>query len=99
MNLSRSEVLGVIPSKKKKQKVSFEGKIALREADLANIEDMETYEVRNMLVHAKILKAKKEDNIDKKLVDPKIIHAENSVYLFNRNGCFRRNIFFIQQHK
>ena len=99
MNLSRSEILGVTPNKKKKQKISFEGKIALSEADLANIEDMETYEVRNMLVHAKILKAKKEDNIDKKLVDKKIIHAENSIYLFNRNGCFRRNIFFIQQHK
>ena len=84
---------------KKKNKASFEGKVGLREADLANIEDMETHEVRNMLVHAKILKAKKEDNIDKKLVDKKIIHADNSIYLFHRDSCFRRNIFFIQQHK
>ena len=51
-----------------------------------------------MLVENGVLKARKEDKIDKKLVGPEI-HAENSIYLFNRRGCFRRNVHFIQKHK
>lgn len=51
-----------------------------------------------MLVDNGFLKARKEDKIDKKLVGPEI-HADNSLYLFNRNGCFRRNVHFVQQHK
>ena len=54
--------------------------------DLANIEEMETHEVRKLLVHHGILKAKESDNIDKKLIDKKEIRADHSVYLFSRNG-------------
>ena len=51
-----------------------------------------------MLVEHGILKAREDDNIDKKLVGPEI-HAEKSLYLFARGSCLRRNIHFIQKHK
>jgi hypothetical protein len=51
-----------------------------------------------MLVEHGILKAKKSDKIDLKLVTANI-EAENSIYLFNRSGCFRRNCHFIQKHR
>ena len=51
-----------------------------------------------MLVTHGILKARKEDNIDNKLVGPEI-KADNSLYLFNRKGCFRKHIHFIQKHR
>ena len=66
---------------------------------MENIEEMETEKVRQILVQKGKLKAKEIDNIDKKKVDKEVIHADRSVYLFSRDGCFRRNIFFIQQHK
>ena len=76
----------LIKKRKKKLKGNFEGKINLRESDLANIEEMETHEVRKLLVHHGILKAKESDNIDKKLIDKKEIRADYSVYLFSRHG-------------
>ena len=51
-----------------------------------------------MLVENGILKATEKDNIDAKEVG-KEIEAENSIYLFNRNGCFRRNVHFIEKHR
>lgn len=77
---------------------SFTGRKVLRESDLNNIEDMEAQDVRLMMIEQGILKANKSDNIDFKLVDS-TIEAENSIYLFNRNSCFRRNCHFIQKHK
>jgi hypothetical protein len=77
---------------------SFTGQKVLRESDLNNIEDMEAEDIRKMMIEHGILKANKSDNIDKKLVDSSI-EAENSVYLFGRNTCFRRNCHFIQKHK
>ena len=59
---------------------------------------MTPQEIREMLVKDGFLKARKEDNIDKKLVGEEI-HADNSLYLFNRHSCFRRNVHFIQKHK
>lgn len=56
---------------------------------------METEKVRRILVEKGKLKAKDIDNIDKKKVDKDVIHADNSVYLFHRDGCFRRNIFYL----
>ena len=56
-------------------------------------------EIRAMLVEKGLLKASKEDGIDAKKIDPNEIEADNSIYLFHRNGCFRRNIYFIQKHK
>ena len=70
----------------------------MREADLDDIEEMTQSEIRLLLVEKGILKARKEDNIDKKLVGPEI-HAEKSIYLFRRHSCFRRNVHFIQKHK
>ena len=52
-----------------------------------------------MLVENGFLKASKEDKIDSKKIDENEIKADNSMYLFNRSSCFRRNIYFIQKHK
>ena len=51
-----------------------------------------------MLVENGILKATESDNIDAKEVGNDI-EAENSVYLFNRHGCFRRNVHFVEKHR
>ena len=80
---------------KKKQRANFTGTMRLREADLDDIEDMSPEEIRRMLVDTGFLKARKSDNIDKKLVEPDVIFADDSVYLFNRHGCFRRNCHFV----
>ena len=44
-----------------------------------------------------MIKAKKGE-IDEKLIGPEI-EAENSVYLFNRKSCFRRNVYYVQKHR
>ena len=69
----------------------------MREEDLDDIEDMDSEQIRKLLVDNGILKARKTDLIDRKLVGEDI-KAENSVYLFNRHSCFRRNIHFVQKH-
>ena len=51
-----------------------------------------------MLVENGILKANASDEIDNKLVGLEI-EADNSLYLFHRDICFRRNCHFIQKHK
>ena len=101
MPSSKSHVISIASTKKKKKQanVNFDGKQKLRVVDLENIEEMETEKVRQILVEKGKLKAKAIDNIDKKKVDKDVIHADRSVYLFHRDGCFRRNIFYIQQHK
>ena len=65
---------------------------------MADLEDMDSVEVRRMLVENGILKATESDNIDAKEVGNDI-EAENSVYLFNRHGCFRRNVHFVEKHR
>lgn len=84
---------------KKKQQANFTGQVKIREADFDDIDDMNPEEIRKMLVEHGALKARKTDKVDHKFVDPATIEAENSLYLFNRNGCFRRNVHFIQKHK
>ena len=56
-------------------------------------------DIRAMLVENGFLKASKEDKIDSKKIDENEIGADNSIYLFDRKSCFRRNIYFIQKHK
>ena len=58
---------------------------------------MDEEQIRKFLIEKKILKPRAEDNIDKKLVGPEI-QADYSIYLFHHEGCFRRNIHFIQKH-
>ena len=60
------------------------------------VEDLDNRAVRLLLIDQGILKAKKGE-IDEKKIGPEIA-AENSIYLFNRNGCFRRNVYVIQKH-
>ena len=78
-------------------RANFTGTKKLREEDLDDIEDMNSEEIRALLVSNGISKARKTDEIDHKLVGPEI-HADNSLYLFKRHSCFRRNIHFIQKH-
>ena len=58
------------------------------------MEEMSKDEIRDMLVDEGILKARKGDKKDLKEVG-KEIDAEMSVYLFRRDGTFRRNVHFI----
>ena len=58
---------------------------------------MDSEEIRKLLVANGILKARKSDKVDMKLLGPEIL-ADRSLYLFSRTSCFRRNIHFIQKH-
>ena len=58
---------------------------------------MDKEQVRKLLINHGVIKPKKGE-IDDKRIGPEIA-ADNSVYLFNRNSCFRRNIYYIQKHK
>lgn len=44
-----------------------------------------------------LLKAKRGE-IDEKKIGADV-EAENSVYLFEKEGCFRRNVFYVQKHR
>ena len=92
--MGQSSADGSPVRKKKKDVSSFTGKRTLREDDFDDIDSMTAEEIRKLLVDDGLIKAQKKDNIDKKLVG-KEIHAENSIYLFNRHKCFRRNVNFI----
>ena len=70
----------------------------MREDDLQDVEEMTKDEIRDMLVEEGFLKARKGDKKDLKEVG-KEIEAENSIYLFHRTNCFRRNVHFVQKHK
>jgi hypothetical protein len=61
------------------------------------VEDMDNKTIRLLLIDSGLLKAKKGE-IDEKNVGQEI-HAENSVYLFARDSCFRRNVHYIQKHR
>ena len=61
------------------------------------MEDMDNADIRDLLIDQGIIKAKPGE-IDEKQIGPEI-EANNSIYLFNRNSCFRRNIFYIQKHR
>lgn len=57
------------------------------------VEDMDNAAVRMLLIDQGIIKAKKGE-IDEKNIGVEI-EAEHSLYLFSRNSCFRRNIYYI----
>lgn len=81
----------------KKTKASFTGgKRLFNENLIEDVEDLDNNTIRLILIDQGLLKAKKGE-IDNKLVGPEIM-AENSVYLFGRHSCFRRNVHFIQKH-
>lgn len=96
IELKRMQSQAPAPRKKKKEKVkaSFTGQQKLREEDLDDIEDMNSEEIRKLLVSNGILKPRASDEIDLKEVGPEI-KADKSLYLFARGSCFRRNIHFI----
>ena len=82
----------------KRQKASFTGGQRLfNENIIEEVEDLDNKTIRLILIDQGLLKAKKGE-VDHKLVGTEIA-AENSVYLFGRNSCFRRNIHFIQKHR
>ena len=81
--------------KKKKQRASFTGNNRLREEDLDDIDDMDPDYIRKLLVEKKILKPLEEDRKNDKELSENEIECDNSIYLFNRNTCFRKYIYFI----
>ena len=81
--------------KKKKQRASFTGNNRLREEDLDDIDDMDPDYIRKLLVDKKILKPLEEDRKNDKELSENEIECDNSIYLFNRNTCFRKYIYFI----
>ena len=81
----------------KKQKASFTGtKRLFNENTIEDVEDLDNATIRRILIDNGVLKAQKGE-IDQKLIGPDIM-AENSIYLFGRHGCFRKNVYFIQKH-
>ena len=85
-----------IEIKKKKQKASFTGNKRINEEFIEEVEDLDHKTVRLLLIKEGILKANKGE-IDEKNIGTEI-EADNSVYLFNRDSRFRKNIYFIQKH-
>lgn len=83
--------------KKKKVTTNFTGRKNIAD-EVEDLEDYDKETIRNLLIDQGIIKAKKEDQRDEKRVTSDI-HCNDSVYLFNREGCFRRNCFFLQKHK
>ena len=81
----------------KKQKASFTGRKTIGEDLIDDVEDLDNHSIRLILIEQGLLKAKKNE-IDEKKIGPEI-EAENSVYLFNRTSCFRKNIYYIQKHR
>ena len=76
----------------KKQKKSFTGRKIIGE-EIQDLDELDKEQVRKLLINHGVLKAKKGE-IDNKRIGSEIA-AENSVYLFNRHSCFRRNIYYI----
>ena len=77
----------------KKQKASFTGRKKIGEDLIDDVEDLDNQAIRHILIEQGLLKPKKGE-IDEKSIGPEI-EAENSIYLFNRHSCFRRNIYYI----
>lgn len=71
------------------------GQNKLREEDLDEVEDMDENDIRKMLVEHGYLKPRDTDEIDLKEIKKGVIECEYSVYLFRREGCFRRNVYYI----
>lgn len=82
----------------KKQKSSFTGVKGFKEDLIEEVEDLDNAAVRRLLITHGILKAKKGE-IDEKKISKAHILADNSVYLFNRKSCFRKNVYYIQKHR
>ena len=97
LGLSRQGTNETAKKKKKKAKASFTGRKNHMEEYVDSVEDMDNEMVRLLLINEGLIKAKKGE-FDEKLIGPEI-EAENSVYLFNRHSCFRRNVYYVQKHR
>lgn len=58
-----------------------------------DLDELESEDIRGMLVSHKVIASKKELRQDIKI--PIEIECNNSIYLFNREGCFRKNCYWI----
>ena len=85
-----------IQIRKKKQKASFTGNKRVNDEFIEEVEDLDHNTVRLLLIKEGILKANKGEIDDKNIGSE--IEADNSVYLFHRKSCFRRNIYYLQKH-
>ena len=64
---------------------------------IEDVEDLDNAAVRLILIEEGLLKANKGE-IDEKIIDTDV-HADNSVYLFERKSCFRKNVYYVQKHR
>lgn len=84
--------------KKKQSKASFTGRNDKIQEYTEAVEDMDNDVVRLLLIDKGMIKAKKGEIDEKKIWEAEIA-ADKSVYLFHRDGCFRRNVYYTQKHR
>lgn len=80
-----------------KKKASFTGN---KQNDVELIEDLDELDstsIRQMLQTNKMITESKKVKTDIQI--PAEIECENSIYLFNRQGRFRKICYYIQQHR
>ena len=64
---------------------------------VGDLDELKNEEIKKMLIDNGIIRVK--ENRKEKMIVPKEIKCENSVYLFNREGKFRKTCYYIQQHQ
>ena len=62
-----------------------------------DLDDLDSRAIRAMLIKNKVIQDRESKN--KAIKIPSEIECENSIYIFNRKGCFRKTCYYIQQHK
>ena len=61
---------------------------------MEDVDDLDPHSIHQMLVKTKVIREKRKKSKD--WVVPEEIECERSVYLFSREGIFRRSCFYIQ---
>ena len=65
--------------------------------DIGDLDELENDEIKKMLIDNNIIHVK--ENRKEKMIVPREIECEDSIYLFNREGTFRKTCYYIQQHQ
>lgn len=61
-----------------------------------DLDELGSDAIRNMLITNNVIQAKKTNE---PIVVPSSIQCENAIYLFNRESCFRKRCYYVQQHR
>ena len=59
---------------------------------IEDLDELDSVAIRNMLISNRIINVKEKK---KPIVIPPEIECENSIYLFHRDGCFRKRCYYI----